>query len=141
VASVLMASFIWRNAQQRSGAAVAIDPDDIGGVVTRPRTIGSPGDATRWRSPASRWRGPFASYSMSVTGTPTADGLPSPGGAVVAGIAAARGADGAARGRRDGERRGTATTTRSIASKEIRTDVTLDASTRRIASQRPSRRR
>jgi hypothetical protein len=34
VASVPMASFAWVNAQQRSGAAVAIDPDDIGGVVT-----------------------------------------------------------------------------------------------------------
>ena len=34
VASVLMASFAWVNAQQRSGAAVPIDPDDIGGVVT-----------------------------------------------------------------------------------------------------------
>src|SRR5262245_53685561 len=39
VAGVLMAlmilttSFIWVNAQQRSGAAVAIDPDDIGGLV------------------------------------------------------------------------------------------------------------
>jgi len=34
VASVLMASLTWVNAQQRSGATVAIDPDDIGGVVT-----------------------------------------------------------------------------------------------------------
>src|ERR1700724_4236237 len=34
VASVLMASLPWVNAQQRSGATVAIDPDDIGGVVT-----------------------------------------------------------------------------------------------------------
>ncbi len=34
VASVLIASFTWVNAQQRSGATVAIDPDDIGGVVT-----------------------------------------------------------------------------------------------------------
>src|SRR5437762_1364816 len=33
VASVLMASFTWVNAQQRN-ATVAIDPDDIGGVVT-----------------------------------------------------------------------------------------------------------
>src|SRR3981081_185646 len=34
VAGVLMALFTWVNAQQRSGATVAIDPDDIGGVVT-----------------------------------------------------------------------------------------------------------
>jgi hypothetical protein len=36
VAGVLAAaaSFTWVNAQQTSGAAVAIDPDDIGGVVT-----------------------------------------------------------------------------------------------------------
>src|SRR5438552_18029511 len=34
VASVLMASLTWVNAQQRGGATVAIDPDDIGGVVT-----------------------------------------------------------------------------------------------------------
>src|SRR6266567_8563103 len=34
VASVLMASLTWVNAQPRSGATVAIDPDDIGGVVT-----------------------------------------------------------------------------------------------------------
>src|SRR3989449_5122087 len=34
VASALMASLTWVNAQQRSGATVAIDPDDIGGVVT-----------------------------------------------------------------------------------------------------------
>src|SRR6202171_1773818 len=34
VASVLMASLPWVHAQQRSGATVAIDPDDIGGVVT-----------------------------------------------------------------------------------------------------------
>src|SRR5437667_9416597 len=34
VASVLMASFTWVNAQQGRGATVAIDPDDIGGVVT-----------------------------------------------------------------------------------------------------------
>jgi hypothetical protein len=34
VASVLITSFAWVNAQQRSGATVAIDPDDIGGVVT-----------------------------------------------------------------------------------------------------------
>src|SRR6476661_1335657 len=33
-ASVLMASLTWVNAQQRSGTTVAIDPDDIGGVVT-----------------------------------------------------------------------------------------------------------
>ena len=33
-ASVLVASFSWVSAQQRSGATVAIDPDDIGGVVT-----------------------------------------------------------------------------------------------------------
>ena len=32
--SVLMASLPWVNAQQRSAATVAIDPDDIGGVVT-----------------------------------------------------------------------------------------------------------
>ena len=34
VAGVLAASFAWVNAQQRGAAAVAIDPDDIGGVVT-----------------------------------------------------------------------------------------------------------
>src|SRR3989454_8954689 len=34
VASALMASLTWVDAQQRSGATVAIDPDDIGGVVT-----------------------------------------------------------------------------------------------------------
>src|SRR5438128_11729895 len=34
LASVLMASLTWVNAQQRSGATVAIDPDDIGGFVT-----------------------------------------------------------------------------------------------------------
>src|SRR5207249_3117472 len=34
VASVLMGSLTWVNAQQRSGATVAIDSDDIGGVVT-----------------------------------------------------------------------------------------------------------
>jgi hypothetical protein len=34
VAVVLAASFTWVNAQQRSGASVAIDADDIGGVVT-----------------------------------------------------------------------------------------------------------
>src|SRR5438128_7102335 len=34
LASVLLASFAWVNAQQRSGAPVAIDPDDIGGFVT-----------------------------------------------------------------------------------------------------------
>jgi len=34
VGSVLMASLPWVNAQQRSAATVAIDPDDIGGVVT-----------------------------------------------------------------------------------------------------------
>src|SRR5258705_8677969 len=33
-ASALMASLTWVHAQQRSAAAVAIDPDDIGGVVT-----------------------------------------------------------------------------------------------------------
>jgi len=33
-ASALMASLSWVSAQQRSGATVAIDPDDIGGVVT-----------------------------------------------------------------------------------------------------------
>jgi hypothetical protein len=33
VASVLMTSLSWVNAQQRSGATVAIDADDIGGVV------------------------------------------------------------------------------------------------------------
>src|SRR5438034_8710419 len=35
-ASVLMASLTWVHAQQRSAVAVAIDPDDIGGVVTSP---------------------------------------------------------------------------------------------------------
>ena len=34
VASVLMTSFALVNGQQRSGATVAIDADDIGGVVT-----------------------------------------------------------------------------------------------------------
>src|SRR6202166_4357961 len=34
VASVLVASFTWLHAQQRSGAPVAIVADDIGGVVT-----------------------------------------------------------------------------------------------------------
>src|SRR2546425_1455370 len=34
VASALMASLTWVNAQQRSGASVAIDNDDTGGVVT-----------------------------------------------------------------------------------------------------------
>src|SRR5437667_12608871 len=34
VASVLMASFTWVNAQQGRGALVAIDNDDIGGLVT-----------------------------------------------------------------------------------------------------------
>jgi hypothetical protein len=34
VAGMLMASLAWVGAQQRSGATVAIDPDDIGGVVT-----------------------------------------------------------------------------------------------------------
>src|SRR6202158_3552065 len=34
VMCVVAASFTWVNAQQRSGAAVAIDADDIGGVVT-----------------------------------------------------------------------------------------------------------
>src|SRR2546428_13666450 len=34
VASVLMASLTWVSAQQRAGATVAIDGDDIGGVVT-----------------------------------------------------------------------------------------------------------
>src|ERR1700686_1755887 len=34
VAGVLIASLTWVNGQQRSGATVAIDPDDIGGVVT-----------------------------------------------------------------------------------------------------------
>src|SRR6476659_1703277 len=34
VASVLMTSWAWVNAQQRNGATVAIDADDIGGVVT-----------------------------------------------------------------------------------------------------------
>src|SRR5438132_4385113 len=33
VAGALAASLAWVNAQQRSGATVAIDPDDIGGVV------------------------------------------------------------------------------------------------------------
>jgi len=33
-AVVLAASFTWVNAQQRSGASVAIDADDIGGLVT-----------------------------------------------------------------------------------------------------------
>src|ERR1700756_1441745 len=34
VAGALAASFTWVNAQQRSGGTVAIDPDDVGGVVT-----------------------------------------------------------------------------------------------------------
>ena len=34
LAGVLAASFTWVNAQQRSGATVALDPDDIGGAVT-----------------------------------------------------------------------------------------------------------
>ena len=34
VAGALAVSFIWVNAQQGSGGAVAIDADDIGGVVT-----------------------------------------------------------------------------------------------------------
>src|SRR6266568_740361 len=34
MASVLVASLTWVNTQQRSGATVAIDPDDIGGVVS-----------------------------------------------------------------------------------------------------------
>ena len=34
VAGALAASFTWVNAQQKSGATVAIDADDIGGVVT-----------------------------------------------------------------------------------------------------------
>jgi len=34
VASLLMTTLGWVNAQQRSGATVAIDADDIGGVVT-----------------------------------------------------------------------------------------------------------
>src|SRR5688572_20835820 len=34
VAGVLTASFTWVHAQQRPGATVALDPDDIGGVVT-----------------------------------------------------------------------------------------------------------
>ena len=34
LAGVLTASFTWVNAQQRSGAAPALDPDDIGGLVT-----------------------------------------------------------------------------------------------------------
>src|ERR1700704_2445804 len=34
VASVLMASLSWVNAQQGRGTTVAIDPDDIGGAVT-----------------------------------------------------------------------------------------------------------
>src|SRR5262249_9775690 len=34
VTSVLMASLTWLNAQQRGGATIAIDPDDIGGTVT-----------------------------------------------------------------------------------------------------------
>jgi len=33
-ASVLMTSWAWVNAQQRNGATVAIDADDIGGIVT-----------------------------------------------------------------------------------------------------------
>jgi len=33
VAVALVASFSWVNAQQRTGATVAIDGDDIGGVV------------------------------------------------------------------------------------------------------------
>ena len=40
VASVLMASFAWVNAQQSSGVTVAIDSDDIGGVVTSSKEIG-----------------------------------------------------------------------------------------------------
>src|SRR3989475_9655714 len=34
LAGVLAASFTWVNAQQRGGAAIAIDRDDIGGGVT-----------------------------------------------------------------------------------------------------------
>ena len=34
VASGLMTSWAWVNAQQRNGATVAIDADDIGGIVT-----------------------------------------------------------------------------------------------------------
>ena len=34
VAGALVASFNWVGAQQRTGAAVVIDADDIGGVVT-----------------------------------------------------------------------------------------------------------
>src|SRR6188508_1005918 len=34
VAAILAASFTWVNAQQKSGAGVAIDNDDIGGAVT-----------------------------------------------------------------------------------------------------------
>jgi hypothetical protein len=34
VAGALAASFAWVNAQQTGGATVALDPDDIGGVVT-----------------------------------------------------------------------------------------------------------
>src|ERR1700720_4136008 len=34
VAAVLAASFTWVNGQRSGGASVAIDPDDIGGVVT-----------------------------------------------------------------------------------------------------------
>jgi len=34
VASVLMTSWAWVNAQQRNSATVAIDADDIGGIVT-----------------------------------------------------------------------------------------------------------
>ena len=34
VAGVLAASFTWVSAQQRTSATVAIDADDIGGVVT-----------------------------------------------------------------------------------------------------------
>ncbi|HEV8261230.1 MAG TPA: carboxypeptidase-like regulatory domain-containing protein, partial [Burkholderiales bacterium] len=34
LAGVLAVSFSWVNAQQGSGAAVALDPDDIGGLVT-----------------------------------------------------------------------------------------------------------
>ena len=34
MAGALVASFSWVNAQQRTGVTVAIDGDDIGGVVT-----------------------------------------------------------------------------------------------------------
>src|SRR6201984_1234791 len=41
VASVLMTSWAWVNAQQRNGATVAIDADDIGGIVTSSKGPGA----------------------------------------------------------------------------------------------------